>query len=213
MINQDIIMLILNCKKYMYKAIHQRDTWLKNIPEYIKYYHVIGEESLDTDFKFDDTQNILWVKVADDYLSLPKKVIAALFALHQTFTYKYVFKTDDDQMLVNPNFFNMLNRTLVSMKPMTHYGGFVNNITSPHISTYNLVHSEVPPNVIIKPTKYCSGRFYFLSYFAVIHLLTQRPLIENEYFEDYAIGYYLSPILKQNILSISISSYFRDIEF
>ena len=128
-------------------------------------------------------------------------------------TYKYVFKTDDDQMLVNPNFFNMLNRTLVSMKPMTHYGGFVNNITYPHISTYNLVHSEVPPNVIIKPTKYCSGRFYFLSYFAVIHLLTQRPLIENEYFEDYAIGYYLSPILKQNILSISISSYFRDIEF
>jgi hypothetical protein len=82
----------MNCKKYAKKAVFQKMTWLKQIPSFLKYYHVIGEETLDTAFKFDNDNNILWVKVADDYNSLPKKVIAAYSAINQSFNFKYLFK-------------------------------------------------------------------------------------------------------------------------
>ena len=82
MIEQDYIMLIMNCKKYFEKAAYQKKTWLPLVPTYLKYYHVIGDESLDCAFKFDDTDRILWVKVGDDYNSLPKKVIAAYEAVY-----------------------------------------------------------------------------------------------------------------------------------
>ena len=50
MIKQEVILLIMNCKKYEWKANVQRTTWLKTIPNFIKYYHVIGNEELETDF-------------------------------------------------------------------------------------------------------------------------------------------------------------------
>ena len=44
----------------------------KNIPEFIKYYHVIGDEALETEYNFVEETNILYVKTPDDYNSLPK---------------------------------------------------------------------------------------------------------------------------------------------
>ena len=61
-------------------------------------------------------------------------------------------------------------------------------------------------------TKYCSGRFYFLSKNAVFNLISKRNNIEKEYLEDYAIGYYLDEIYKINLLNISTNQYFTDIE-
>ena len=94
MIDQEFIMLIMNCKKYAKKAIFQKMTWLKQIPPYLKYYHVIGDETLDSDtnYKFDDENNILWVKTADDYNSLPKKVITSYSAVHDTFNLNIYLK-------------------------------------------------------------------------------------------------------------------------
>ena len=54
MIDQDFIMLIMNCKKYQKKALFQKQTWLPLVPYYIKYYHVVGDELLDNEYKFDD---------------------------------------------------------------------------------------------------------------------------------------------------------------
>ena len=54
MLKQDYILLIMNCKKYEHKANLQKNTWLKQIPDYIHYYHVIGDETLEYDFLFDD---------------------------------------------------------------------------------------------------------------------------------------------------------------
>ena len=108
MIEQEFIMLIMNCKKYIKKALFQKRTWLKTIPSYLKYYHVIGDETLESAYKFDNENNILWVKVADDYNSLPKKVISAYEAVYDTFNLNYLFKTDDDQILVKPQFFDFI---------------------------------------------------------------------------------------------------------
>ena len=74
LIDQEYILLIINCEKYRNKAILQKTTWLKNIPTYLCYYHVIGDPDLDSEFEFDNEERILWVKTEDDYLSLPKKL-------------------------------------------------------------------------------------------------------------------------------------------
>ena len=63
MIEQDFIMLIMNCVKYEKKALFQKRTWLKLIPPYLQYYHVIGDEKMETTYRFDEEKRILWVKI------------------------------------------------------------------------------------------------------------------------------------------------------
>jgi hypothetical protein len=165
---------------------------------------------MQQDFTFDDDSKILWVKVADDYVSLPKKVIAAYDAVHKTFKYKHIFKTDDDQILVKPSFFGILPK-LIETKS-AHYGGYVVNVTRPYLSQYHKIHPELPQYIPILQTKYCSGRFYFLSNAAVQDLLLKRAKIEKECLEDYAIGYYLADIYKKDIMNITTNDFFTDIE-
>lgn len=212
MIQQDFILLIMNCKKYVKKALFQKNTWLKQIPSYIRYYHVIGDETLDTDYTFDNVNLILWVKVADDYNSLPKKVISAYNAICETFNFKYLFKTDDDQILVKPMFFDTITNLISNMIPQPHYGGYIVNVTKPYLSEYHKIHPELPKKLPILQTKYCSGRFYFLSKSAITNLINKRIDIKNEYLEDYAIGFHLDERFKTNILNISTNHFFTDIE-
>ena len=212
MIDQDFIMLIMNCKKYAKKALFQKQTWLKQIPTYLKYYHVIGDENLETDFKFDEFEQILRVKTPDDYNSLPKKVISAYNAVLKTFNFKYLFKTDDDQILVKPAFLDTIAKIVNLKNPQTHYGGFTITIKQQHFSNYHTIHPELPKKLPLNPTKYCSGRFYFLSKTAIDDLILKRSHIENEYFEDYAIGFYLNEKYKTTMLNISTNNFFTDIE-
>lgn len=212
MIEQEYIMLIMNCKKYVKKAAFQKRTWLPLIPSYLRYYHVIGDETMNDPYRFDDENRILWVKVADDYNSLPKKVINAYEAVFNTFQFNYLFKTDDDQILVNPKFFDMLTGLITKRTPRPHYGGFIVNVDKPYLSQYNKIHPELPDKLPLYVTKYCSGRFYFLSRSAILNLLNRKDFIYNEYLEDYAIGFHLNPIFKENILSLATNQFFTDIE-
>jgi hypothetical protein len=209
---QEFILLIMNCKKYQKKALFQKMTWLKNIPQYLCYYHVIGDELLEEKYKFDHENKILWLKVADDYNSLPKKVIASYQAVYETFDFKYIFKTDDDQILVKPPFFDILKQMLETKKPKSHYGGYIVDVKQNYLSDYSKLHPELPEKLPILQTKYCSGRFYFLSKNAVINLLMKKEKIEKEYLEDYAIGYNLDAIYKKDILSLITTNFFTDIE-
>jgi hypothetical protein len=212
MIEQDFIMLIMNCKKYIKKAQYQKATWLKQLPSFIRYYHVIGDENLDCLYKFDNENMILLVKTADDYNSLPKKVISAYQASNQTFQFKYIFKTDDDQMLVNSNFFNTITKLLANKKPVSHYGGYVVDVPFSHLSQYHVIHPELPKYLPIYATKYCNGRFYFLSKLAVEDLIAKKVNIMNEYFEDYAVGFNLDEKYKIDILNIATNKIFTDID-
>jgi hypothetical protein len=214
MIDQEFIMLIMNCKKYVKKALYQKMTWLKQLPQHLIYYHVIGDESLDTEFRFDneDGNNILYVKVADDYNSLPKKVIRAFSAVNKTFNFKYLFKTDDDQIVSNHKIFDIITGLVKVKQPQTHYGGYIVELSQPSFSKYHFIHPELPPNLPLCATKYCSGRFYFLSSEAVEDLILKKDDVEKEYFEDYAIGFNLDQKYKQDILLINTNKYFTDIE-
>jgi len=212
MIEQEFIMLIMNCKKYIKKARFQKMTWLKKIPPYLCYYHVIGDDSLETKFRFDYDNNILWVKVLDDYNSLPKKVITAYEAVYDTFNFKYLFKTDDDQILVKPQFFNTITNLIVNKIPVTHYGGYIVDVKQPYLSQYSRIHPELPKELPLYVTKYCSGRFYFLSKSAISNLINKREDIIKEFLEDYAIGFNLDDRFKTNMLSLATNAFFTDIE-
>lgn len=207
----EFILLIMNCKKYIKKAEYQKQTWIPNLPSYIKYYHVIGDETMDCSFKFDNERNILWLKVADDYNSLPKKVINAYSAVFQTFQFKYIFKTDDDQMVTNIYFFDILKNILTN-NPTLHYGGHIVDVKENYLSQYYKIHPELPKHLPVLKTKYCSGRFYFLSKQAIANLLIHRSSIEKEYLEDYAIGYHLDQCYKNNMLNLITDKYFKDID-
>lgn len=213
MIDQKYILLILNCYKYKYKAEKQTETWLKKLDSNIIYFHVIGDvekckvNNDNTDYFFDFQNKILYTKTKDDYLSLPHKVITALEAVNHTYNYDYVFKTDDDQELVDDGFFNKMMTTLSTKN--YNYGGRILNVND-HYSTYYTVHSELPKKLLLRRTSYCSGRFYFLSKAAVIHLLYKKDQIKEHVIEDHAIGYYMDDDLKKNILHFLSDNFFRD---
>jgi hypothetical protein len=211
MIEQDYIMLIMNCKKYLKKAKFQKMTWLPKIPSYLSFYHVIGEPDLDTKYKFDHENRILWIKVEDDYNSLPKKVIRAYEAVYETFEFKYLYKTDDDQILVNEKFLDVVKGITNNTKKI-HYGGYIVDVKQNYLSQYHKIHPELPEYLPILQTKYCSGRFYFLSKQAIANLVSKKQLIEKEYLEDYAIGFNLDQYYKLNMINLVTNNFFTDIE-
>jgi len=212
-IQQDYILLIMNCKKYHSKALFQKATWLKMLPTNIIYYHVVGDEKLETEYQLDDENNVLLVKTKDDYLSLPKKVMTAYKAINETFKYKYIFKTDDDQILVNTQFFPKLIKMLTSEYNKIHYGGFLIKLSKPKQCNYHLIHPELPNNMILNITNYCTGRFYFLSQMATDFLVkNKKSQIEKEYLEDYAIGFNLDDFYRKTAIHIATNYYFTDIE-
>jgi hypothetical protein len=212
MIKQEYIMLIMNCKKYAKKATFQKMTWLPHIPNYLRFYHVIGNSDLAAKYTFDHEKNILWIKVEDDYNSLPKKVIRAYEAIYETFDFNYLFKTDDDQMLVNDKFFDIIKGLTSSKTSKIHYGGYTINVKQNYLSQYHKIHPELPEYLPILQTKYCTGRFYFLSNQAINNLITKKESIEEEYLEDYAIGYYLDDVYKLNMMNLLTNQLFKDIE-
>ena len=213
-IEQEYILLIMNCMKYRKKAIAQQNGWLKQLNNNIPYYHVIGNPELTSPYVFDDFAKILWVKTLDDYVSLPKKVIAALHAIRLTFRFKYIFKTDDDQVLQDNHFFTNIIEQIQrkSTKLKAHYGGQIVNVSIPYMSEYYKVHPELPQNIEIHKTEYCSGRFYFLSSEAITNLVSKREKIESECLEDYAIGLNLNPIFKKSMIHVQSDEKFKDME-
>ncbi len=204
----DFIFLIFTCKKYEHKALQQKETWLKHIPDNIKYYHVLGDPHMNLNYQLDKINNILYVRTPDDYNSLPQKVIMAYAAISHAYEYKYIFKTDDDQNLQSPTFLDSLTRMLSS--PKYHYGGEQVVIKQNHKSQYHTVHPELPPNIPLDATTYCAGRFYFLSALAVKYLCKHYIKFRRQYFEDHAVGLFLPDALKAHIMKIPVTLYFKD---
>ncbi len=215
MLNQDYILLIFNCHRYRDKARQQKESWVSLLPSNLIYFHVLGDPNLETDFKFLIEDNILLVKVEDDYNSLPKKVIRAFSAILNTYEFKYIFKTDDDQQLTNNKFFetiiSLLNKKWEDPCSRIHYGGHIVNVKQTYLSQYYRIHAELPQDLLVKATKYCSGRFYFLSWDSVKSLVEEKKeQIESEYLEDYAVGYYLLDQYKTSMLPLDTNKYFID---
>ena len=132
-----------------------------------------------------------------------------------TYNFKYIFKTDDDQEVTNIKFFktimSLFDKKYEDPYSRLHYGGHVVDVKQTYQSQYYRIHAELPQDLLVKATKYCSGRFYFLSQDAIRFLVEEKKqLVESEFLEDYAIGYYLSDLYKTNMLPLDTNKYFVD---
>ena len=122
---------------------------------------------------------------------------------------EYIFKTDDDQILLKDNFFETLINILDTKK--NDYGGFNINVKD-HITTYWTVHPELPRDLFLKGTIYCNGRFYLLSNRVIQELLTHADKIKKLILEDHSIGLYIDNKFKKNILNINTNNIFIDMD-
>jgi hypothetical protein len=208
-IDIDYIFLVLNCEKYREKALKQ--DWLKSLPSFIRYYHVIGNKTRcdGADISIDEENHILYCNTLDDYNSLPSKVITTMKGVTENFNYKYIFKTDDDQQLIIPDFFMSFTKNLENYIPVCHYGGHIIRIKD-HYSQYWTVHSCLPKDLLLKETSYATGRFSFLSKWAVEDLISKKESIEKHVIEDHAIGYNLNPMFKTNMIHFDTRHIFID---
>ncbi len=196
------VLIILNCKKYEYKAKYQKEHWLKYIN--IPYFHIIGDPTIDK-YIIDTDNKILYVKCMDDYCSLPNKVVLAMKAIQETYNPEYIFKTDDDQMVDKTKYFNVICNILKSKR--YDYGGKMIDVQD-HYSSYHIIHNELPKNLFLKKGKYCSGRFYFVSSNAIKTIINNEQWISQQVIEDHAIGCVLN---NYEIMNINTDLTFYDI--
>lgn len=203
----DIIVVILNCKKYKHKREKQLNSWIKKIPKKLKYFHIIGDENLKEKYKIDKEENIIYVNCKDDYLSLPKKVIIAYQAIEENFDYKYVFKTDDDQN-IKEEFWDLI---INNLNPAINYGGqFVMLKKDTKIEpAYQNMHRELPIDLLLQKTIYCGGRFYLLSRTLVLDLISKKELFVDKIIEDHSVGLLMEKKLQDNALYFNINNYFE----
>jgi len=183
----DYILLILNCNKYKYKRDLQLKLWTNNLN--ITFFYIVGNDKIDKPYT---ENNILYVNSPDDYKSLPQKVIKAIEYIDTHYDYKYILKTDDDQMLTDPDFF----KNISNITSGYDYGGFLVKLED-HYSKY-----KMDEKIFLKSCSYCSGRFYFLIKDCVSHLLSKHSNFDEYVFEDHSVGLELSdyPNLKINSL-------------
>jgi glycosyl transferase family 25 len=200
-----IVLLILNCQKYKYKADYQKITWLRYLPNNITYYHIVGNPELESEYIIKD--NLITIKCPDDYCSLTKKIIIALDIINTNIEYDYIYKTDDDQILINNSLWIHLENVIGSC----NYGGYVIRCQR-HISKYNSIRTELPNNILLEETLYCNGRFYFLSKNSVKNLLKKKFQIMERIIEDHTIGYFLDDDLKKKAYNFNNFLYFMDLE-
>jgi hypothetical protein len=203
----DFILMILSCYKYSDKAEKQTKEWLMSLPETIHWFHILGDPTLENDFIYQPEKHRLIVKTPDDYISLPNKVIHSLKAIHSLFDYQYVFKTDDDQSLIFPQFFTNLMKLCQEKKP--HYGGHLLKVPN-HFSTYHTIHSVLPKDLFLEETTYATGRFYLLSKVSISSLLVNIDNISKKIIEDHTTGLFLPETLKMNSIHFNTSAIFKD---
>jgi hypothetical protein len=182
-------LIILNCIKYADKRAKQLSTWLASPDFPIKrWYHVIGNPRLPTEFQFDTDQHILYVNCADNYISLPQKTYLAVKAVCKEYpSVNYILKTDDD---MNCNISALIKCMDTIYKAEYDYGGRLLAVND-HMSVYHYASVEPKDRTprLCRGTVYASGRFYFLSRRAAEFILKQRKVFWDSIFEDNAIGY------------------------
>ena len=182
-INQvNFIFLIITSNK---DNINSHKQNFKNIPSYAAYFYILQDNSINNDFKFDNANNILYIKKLDNEVyDRAKIIISALNAVNSNFNYKYILKLNDNTQIINYNILGKLLDMLIANDKYQYGGKILNNGNK----------------------KYCDKSFYFLSNKAISNLLEKR----EEYYnygkdDDEATGSLLDNNYKNVILNFDTS--------
>lgn len=221
-LKDDYILMILSCEKYeKERRVGQINQFLNNnsIMQGIRYFHLVGDKdkfrkNKKLKYIVDEEKNIIYTNTLDDYLSLAHKTISGLKALYETFDFKYVLKTDDDQRLINPNIFSILDTVLKNKKP--DYFGKLCNMEEQVEKWQPIVHKNdgFPTGYIVGDGKpFGNGRFYGLSRRNVEDLVKNKyDLVKKEYSEDWSIAKNQKLEYRMNNMYLDNSKIFADFE-
>lgn len=84
--------------------------WYNNIPNNTLYIRVVGDESISESYQFNNAKNTLYMKMENSITVLQDNILSIIEALHKRFDYKYIFKINYNETMINPKSFgNLLN--------------------------------------------------------------------------------------------------------
>ncbi len=171
--NTKFVLQIMNCKAYSFRREMQLKTWCKDIPDYITWWHVIGDPTLKEAI-YKPEQHLLIVPAPDTYEGLPHK-------LYQTCKFAYVhfpslvglIETDDDALIDMKRLMEIINKNTWR----NYYGRFVHHGGGQNFYGYDIANdkSKLPKDGIkTKKIDYIVGCIIYLSNKA-LDVVVHRP--------------------------------------
>jgi hypothetical protein len=158
------------------------------------FYYFIGDLSIDSEYKIDEENNIVYLKIPDNYESLPLKTQAAVSFVNENYSkvVKGMIKTDDDIDLDLEKIYSCL-----SSHGDEKYFGITTQIDNPeNVSTWHMgkCESEIMNRTPVKVPlcTYCGGGGYYLNQESISKISQSKEKYSTMVFEDAATGYVLN---------------------
>ena len=164
-----------------------------NNGEFIIYYF-IGDPNQSEEYKVDEKNNIVYLRVPDNYESLPLKTYGAVKFALENFRGEIngILKTDDDIELDLAKIYPYL----LEHKDVA-YCGITTKITDPNNLSYWHMGKCESPELNRTPhrvplAEYCAGGGYYLNVDSMRKIVDSRHMYEGMIFEDATTGYILN---------------------
>lgn len=179
--------LILSHNKSLLRE-DQRKYILNNLDDRFIFYYFIGDKSIKNWYKVDEENNIVYLKVGDNYESLSMKVYYAMKFISENYLDKIsgVFKTDDDINLDINKIMNCISEN----KSNLYFGKSA--ISKSYDSTYHYgkcesdIMNRTP--IHLPDVEYCAGGGYYISKNVLKNILNSKDIYESIIFEDVCTG-------------------------
>ena len=167
----------------------QRKHILDNINDDFIFYYFIGDPNLDSAYKIDKDNNIVYLKVEDDYISLSKKVYYAIKFINDNYSDSIngIFKTDDDVFLN----FKKLSKCIKENINSKYFGQLCSIPNDQFKTTIRNKYCNVD-DITLDKCEYCSGYGYYISKETIPFIIENKESYDISYFEDVCTGIVLN---------------------
>jgi hypothetical protein len=180
-------LLILSHKKSTFRDEQKKHLLNTNKDRFI-FYYFIGDINLLEDYKVDEENKIVYLKVPDNYESLSLKTYYAMKFINENYLDEIsgIFKTDDDIIIDVDKLAN-----LIGDNQKYKYFGLVAK-SNGYDSTYHFDKCESPEinkTVSYVPEcEYCAGGGYYISKELINNIIDNISVFNDIIFEDCSVG-------------------------
>lgn len=172
----------------------QKKHLLETSPENLIICYFIGDPTMEEEYRVDEEDNVVYLRVPDNYESLPLKTYAAVKFAFDNYQNEIhgLLKTDDDIGLDLEKIQKYLH-----LHRETPYCGITTKITDPNNLSYWHMGKCESPELNRTPhrvplAEYCAGGGYYLNLDSMKKVVDSRHMYEGMIFEDAATGYVLN---------------------